>query len=159
MNFRTFSIEVPKESKKVKVKGVDSYIGPIVIDGVDTLHFDYGWYSNKLEEDLPQIISKSEFDTIDVDKLESEYIVIESFEHFDLETILKNKVRYDTINGLKSEIVSPKKSGKGLTGVYFDNIERYGSGKIRFNLYGVNLKSENEKLALKSFETIKFKKK
>ena len=33
-------------NKKIKEQGVDSYVGRIAIDSVDTLEFDLGWYSN-----------------------------------------------------------------------------------------------------------------
>ncbi|MFM9951533.1 MAG: hypothetical protein ACKV1O_26600 [Saprospiraceae bacterium] len=45
-----FTIETPNGWTKIEAQGVDSYVGQIVIDNTDTLHFDLGWYSNKLNE-------------------------------------------------------------------------------------------------------------
>lgn len=46
-----FSISIPEEWTAEKLQGLDSYVGQIVINDDETLCFDYGWYSNKLEAD------------------------------------------------------------------------------------------------------------
>jgi cytochrome c553 len=43
-NFGAFSIKIPKDWKKIKFDGIDSYVGGIT-NGNDSLTFDYGWYS------------------------------------------------------------------------------------------------------------------
>ena len=48
LDLGSFSLEAPKSWKYVEERGVDSYVGRIAIDEVDTLNFDLGWYSNKL---------------------------------------------------------------------------------------------------------------
>lgn len=45
----TFSIETPSEFKYIKEQGIDSYVG-LITNKIDTLYFDYGWYSNALDE-------------------------------------------------------------------------------------------------------------
>jgi hypothetical protein len=50
LDFGSFTIETPASWKKEKVKGIDSYVGKIVIDSNETLEFDLGWYSNTLTE-------------------------------------------------------------------------------------------------------------
>lgn len=46
-----------------------------------------------------------------------------------------------------------------MTGVYIDSLWNAGSNRDRFNLYGLNLKPENEKSFLKVLQTLKFRKK
>ncbi len=43
-NFGAFSIDIPKDWKKIEYQGIDSYVGGIT-NGTDSLTFDYGWYS------------------------------------------------------------------------------------------------------------------
>lgn len=156
MDFETFKITVPKEWKKVEAEGIDSYVGKIAIDENDTLKFDYGWYSYGLEEELPIIIEKSALDTINLTLMEEEYLIIDSFDNFEIDSILKNNVKYEYIDEMKSKIVVPKKSGIGLIGVCFDSVGMYGTGKIRFNLYGINLNPKNEIEVIKAIKTLKF---
>ncbi len=62
LDFNYFTIESPRSWTKIKLRGIDSYVGKIAIDNSDTLYFDLGWYSNKLEGKKSEIIS---WDTID----------------------------------------------------------------------------------------------
>ena len=65
LDFGSFSIVTPKGWTKINAKGTDSYVGRIAIDNTDTIHFDLGWYSNKLSEQEPQIIERSMLKNID----------------------------------------------------------------------------------------------
>lgn len=47
INLGKFQIQTPKEYKFYRLNGVDSYVGGIT-NGIDTLQFDYGLYSNTL---------------------------------------------------------------------------------------------------------------
>ena len=60
-------------------------------------------------------------------------------------------VTYETIDGKKAKIVIPKTTGKGITGIYIDNI-----GGSRFNLIGDNLTASQQEIALKIFRTLRF---
>lgn len=158
MNFGAFTIEVPKSWQQIKARGADSYVGSIAIDERDTLGFDLGWYSNTLSESEPQIIERSmlkyftqPFDT-------SEWIIVESRKGIDPDKYKKQNVSWDTIDGYKAKIVYPRKTGTGITGVYIDSLRVRGSNIDRFNLYGDNLKPENEKKVLEVLRTLKFKK-
>ena len=71
----------------------------------------------------------------------------------------KNNVSWDTIDGRKAKIVYPRQSGIGTTGIYIDSLWVQGSDVDRFNLYGENLKPENEKKVLAALRTLKFRQK
>jgi hypothetical protein len=159
MNFGSFSIETPQSWTAIKEQGVDSYVGSIAIDEKDTISFDLGWYSNRLYEYDPTILDSSMRANIDTSMIDtSEVIFVENRMKVDPDKYRKNNVLWDTIDGRKAKIVYPRQSGKGTTRFYFDSLWISGSDVDRFNLYGDNLKPENEKKLLQVLRTLKFSK-
>jgi hypothetical protein len=61
-------------------------------------------------------------------------------------------IAHESIGGFPAKIVSPKTPGQGITGIYFAKV--FGSKKLC--LYGQNLTSTQQELALQIFETIRF---
>lgn len=159
MDFGAFTIETPLTWKQIKEKGIDSYVGRIAIDDTDTLDFDLGWYSNTLTEYEPQIVERSLLQHMQQPVDTSELIIVDSRKGIDPDKYKKNNVSWDTIEGRKAKIVYPRRSGIGTTGVYIDSLWISGSDVDRFNLYGDNLKPENEKKVLQVLQTLKFRKK
>ncbi|MTH14272.1 hypothetical protein [Flavobacterium sp. LC2016-01] len=166
MDFVFFSMETPSKWNYVKERGIDSFVGKIGIDKKDTVYFDYGLYSNDLEESF----NNGEYLIRNNDS-----IFIDDWERNKLDTINgpyykfyarggQNKLRefkkdtcyYETIYGLKAKIVVPKNSGIGTTGVYFENTRTDGKG-MKFQISGYNLSNENQKSFLKVIRTLKFK--
>jgi len=43
-----FSVNTPVRFEYIRQQGIDSYVG-IITDNIDTISFDYGWYSNDLK--------------------------------------------------------------------------------------------------------------
>ena len=157
LDFGSFTIETPNGWTKIKAQGVDSYVGQIAIDNSDTVHFDLGWYSNKLNEYEPTIFDSSMIGSIDTSMVDtSEVIFVKNRNRVDPDQYKKNNVSWDTIDGRKVKIVFPRHSGIGTTGIYIDSLWQSGSDVDRFNLYGDNLKPTNEKLFLQALKTIKF---
>ncbi len=115
-NFGGFTLNTPTGWTKIKVQGIDSYVGQIAVDAKDTIEFDLGYYSNDLTE--------TEVEDI--------------YGHIDRK-LAKNKVSYDIIANYKTKIVTPKRYGVGMSGVYIDSLWKQGQDKIKFNLYGNNL--------------------
>jgi hypothetical protein len=160
LDFGSFTIETPKGWTKIKAQGIDSYIGQIAIDNTDTLHFDLGWYSNKLNEYEPTILDSSMIASIDTSMIDtSEVIFVKNRMKVDPDKYKKNNVSWDTIDGRKAKIVFPRQPGIGTTGIYIDSLWQSGSDIDRFNLYGNDLKPANEKLVLEALRTLKFYKK
>ena len=54
------------------------------------------------------------------------------------------QIQYKKINGYNAKIVTPKQYGKGITGIYIDSLRFSSSEKLKFNLYGRNLKRNNQ---------------
>ena len=159
LDFGSFTIETPKSWTAIKKHGVDSYVGSIAMDDNDTIGFDLGWYSNRLYEYDPTILDSSmmaNIDTLMVDT--SEVIFVKNRMKVDPDKYRKNNVLWDTIDGQKAKIVYPRIAGTGTTGVYIDSLWVSGSDVDRFNLYGKNLKPDNEQKVLQALRTLKFRK-
>jgi hypothetical protein len=159
LDFGNFTIDAPKSWKPIKEKGVDSYVGRIVIDENDTLSFDLGCYSNKLYESVSLALDSSMIDSVDTDVIDMRTLLfVNNGARVNLDKLTKNEVLWDTIDGRKAKVVYPKKSGRGTTGIYIDSLWVRGFDVDKFNLYGEDLKPENEKKVLQALKTIKFKK-
>jgi hypothetical protein len=157
LDFGKFTIETPTSWSKIEKNGIDSYVGAIVIDSTDTLSFDLGWYSNRLNESEPTFFDSSMIGNIDTSLINiSDIIFVKDRMLVDPDMYKKNNVTWDTIDGRRAKIVHPRQSGNGTTGIYIDSLWISGSDVDRFNLYGTNLKIENEKKVLKSIRTLKF---
>lgn len=62
-------------------------------------------------------------------------------------------IQYEIVSGQKAVIFTPKTTGEGLTGIYVEAPR----GEGNFTLYGENLTTEQEELAVQIFRTLKFK--
>ncbi len=162
MDFGPFSMEVPANWKYITARGIDSFVGKIALDANDTLIFDYGYYSNSLNEDLGFIITKdSVFEEIrnpNINDTLNPYIskFYAKRDTLNLEKLYKTQNFFEMINNLKVKIVTPKKVGIGLTGIYFENTSTKRKG-TRLQISGYNLSADNQKSFLKAMRTIKFK--
>jgi hypothetical protein len=59
-----------------------------------------------------------------------------------------------TIDNKNAKIVKPINFQRGTTGVYFDSLD---SQKTKFQMSGIDLSADNQRLLLTAIETIKFK--
>jgi hypothetical protein len=66
-----------------------------------------------------------------------------------------HSIVYETIDGKRAKLVSPKSIGKGTTGVYFDSLEV--TRTTRFHLSGTDLSKSNQKLLEEAIRTLRFK--
>lgn len=62
-DFDTFTLQAPSKWKKFSAQGIDSKVGGIT-NGKDTLHYDYGMYSNRFtgETSETHIITEANLD-------------------------------------------------------------------------------------------------
>jgi hypothetical protein len=135
LDFGSFTMDAPHGWTKIKLQGVDDFVGRIAIDKQDTLNFNLGFFANSMEQhDEP-----------------------EDYYGDNPEKFSKSKVLQSIINGRKAKILTPKKHGIGMTGVYFDSLWRSGQDIVKFNLVGHNLKKENESAVLKAIQTLQFR--
>src|SRR4249919_1713797 len=54
LDFSDFKLQTPVGWKIIKQQGIDSYIGGLT-NGRDTLEFDYGWYTQEIGEEDPNL--------------------------------------------------------------------------------------------------------
>lgn len=59
-----------------------------------------------------------------------------------------------TIDNKSAKIVKPKNFQQGTTGVYFDSLDIQ---KTKFQMSGIDLSAENQRLFLTAIETLRFK--
>ena len=162
MDFGPFSMTTPDNWKYIETRGIDSFVGKIALDGKDTLDFDYGYYSSSLNEDLGLITTKDsvfkEVKNENINDTLNPYVIkfYAKRDTLNLEKLYKTQYSFESINNLKAKIVTPKKVGIGLTGVYFENISTKRKG-LRLQISGYNLSAENQKSFLKAIKTITFK--
>ncbi len=155
--FLNFSLEIPKKWNIHKLNGTDSYVRLITTEKNDSIHLDYGMYSNSLKYYPPIIapLKKKEM-ILSFGLKESEVIFLDkdSITEKDRE-FYKNRVEiFQNINGKKAKIVLPKKGEIGLCGIYFENIEN----NKKLTIYGGNLSNKKSLKLIEVIKTIKFEK-
>lgn len=159
MDFGSFKIQTPKTWNKLKTDAYDSNAGIIITKNSDSIYYDFGPYSSSLEEPSAPIISRQnlkEFLKVNPKIDTSEFIIIN--DNANHEDFIQSKITYKKIDGYKAKILEPKQVGKGMAGVYIDSIKTGSLGKIRFNLYGTNLKKKSQIELLKAIQTLQFRK-
>jgi len=162
MDFGAFSMKTPENWAYIKQRGIDSFVGKIALDKNDTLQFDYGLYSSSLEEDLGFIITKDSVFTYEENENKNDTMnrYVQKFyakrDTLNIKNLYKTEYSFEVINNLKAKIVMPKKTGIGLTGIFFENTRQNGKG-MRFQISGYNLSEKNQKDFLKAIRTLKFK--
>lgn len=144
LDFKRFTIETPNTWKMFIGKGLDSYVGHIEMDSFGFAYFDWGLYSNDLEEFLKEKTDTSRGWTI--------YPPLSDFNSFQ-----KSKCVFELIDGRKAKIVIPLTTGIGVTGVYFDSILNTKAGNIQLEISGDNLSRKNQESFLKAIRTLKFR--
>ena len=157
LDFKKFTIMTPHNWTIVNYNGIDSYVKGIAMGNGDTATFDFGCYSNTLTEYDQKIIPLSQLPEMIKNGHDTSGIIFTTFPNFiDRDKIRKQNVNLDTINGYEAKLVYPRKTGRGITGVYFDSLYNENTiGRVRLNLYGTNLTSKNEQLLLNAIQTIK----
>jgi hypothetical protein len=131
-----FKIFAPSHWKHISMKGIDSFIGNIYIGKRDTLHFDFGIYSNSL--DYPLFKHKRQID----------------------ERFLKQNEYNEIVNNLKVKVVSHKYFGKKDIGYHFDSLWVVDSWDVmKFTIYGSNISKKGQKQMKETLKTITFFKK
>lgn len=159
LNFESFTLFAPQNWEIINVNSIDSNIGKISMGEGDTLFFDKSPYSNSLTEECDlRILPKSIRSQLPPD-VDTSKIIFSDQPNIDIDNYRKQNIFFDTISDFLAKIIIPRKKGIGFTGIYFDSIGYYKTiGRMKFNLYGKDLKPKNQELLLKVLKTIKFKK-
>ncbi len=166
LDFDSFEITVPQSWKEIEIRGIDSYVGGIVTNEKDTLIFDIGAYSpDASEHDLPLVYDKKSYAELTYKQKKqlkkTKHLIVEKLSgKIDFKMYLTQKSEIVNIDCFKAKIITTRNKGFGTTGIYIDSLKGGGqnTNKIKFCLYGQNLKEKTEKEFLKSLKTIRLKK-
>ncbi len=144
LDYGYFTIEVPQEWKRVNAQGIDSYVGEIHIDSNTVINFDLGWYSNDLVEGSEDYIIRN--DSLIVLKKSPIPNVTKPREDYrgkpdssNIAALTINQKRWITIDGYKTKLITPTRTGKGTTGIYIDSLWNAGNSNDKFQMNGHNL--------------------
>lgn len=161
LDYGYFTIRVPQEWKRVDVKGIDSFVGEIHIDTNTVITFDLGWYANDLSEGSEDFIVRN--DSLIV--LEKSPIpgVVKPREDYrgepdssNLASVTVNQKQHINIDGFKAKLVTPRHTGKGMTGLFIARLWNAGSSDDRFQINGQNLNAKQQQQLITAIKTLKF---
>lgn len=164
LDYKYFTIRVPQSWKRVDVKGIDSFVGRIEIDSKTHFGFDMGMYCDTLGEGrLTSYYNIEEGNLYTPDSSVKQNLndptvwksVGEATEA-NIEKLRRNQVTWATIDHYNAKIVTPKKTGVGITGIYIDSLWKSGDGVDAFGLSAENLNLYQQQQLLKAIKTLKF---
>lgn len=161
LDYKYFTIRVPKSWKRVDAKGIDSYVGEIHIDSNTIITFDLGWYSNDLVEGSEDYIIRHDSLIVlkkspipNVTKLREDYRG--KPDSGSIAALTVNQKRWITIDGYKAKFITPTHIDKGTTGIYIDSLWNAGSNTDKFQMNGQNLTLKQQQQLIAAIKTLKF---
>ena len=137
----------------------------IVIDSVDTIFYNRGFYLNTLTEVDPEIVyipkmSDKEAEIKMLSKIDSlPHTEISRTRRFDLDKYRNQNVSFIPLRGFRAKLTYPREY-KGNVGIYIDSLY-YGCisdvcGNIEFNIYGVDVRQTMQESYIKAFTNMVF---
>lgn len=164
LDYKYFTIRVPKSWKRIDVRGIDSYVGALQIDSKTQISFDMGWYCDTLGEGrrttyysiegknvyVPDSSVKQNLNSPNACKYwgPADSGTIEKLRH--------NQIGYTIIDHYRAKLVTPKRVGLGTTGIYIDSLWKAGDYPDGFVLSGDNLTLKQQQQVLVAIKTLKF---
>ena len=149
-----FSIGIPDEWKRIKMKGIDSETYGLSTAQGDTVFIDYGKFSNEFNETI-KVFSFTQIKKYDSLKMNTKDLKVSLTPHIDQNQAVFHKEYYYYLNfeDIQGKVRVPKQIGKGITGISFRNIN---GSENHLTIYGKNLRLKEQNQLLESFKTIKF---
>lgn len=165
LDFGSFEISVPEKWNKLKLQGIDSYVGGITTETNDSLIFDLGWFSNDItSSSVPMVydsIGLSELTKKELKLLpNTKHLLVDSYTaDIDYAEYSKYKFEYESIHCFKAKMIKPRNKGFGSTGIYIDSLNgsRENGNLDRFGFYGSFLSDKTQEDFIKALRTLKFK--
>jgi hypothetical protein len=164
LDYKHFTIRVPKSWKRVDAKGIDSYVGEIHIDSNTIINFDLGWYSNSLSEGRSTTYYSVESGKVYVpdssikQNLEdpTHWKYYGKADSSTLEKLKRERIAWLNISNYRAKLITPKRIGLGTTGIYIDSLWNAGNSNDRFQMNGKNLTLTQQQQFIKAIKTLKF---
>jgi len=161
LDYKYFTIRVPKSWKRVNARGIDSFVGELHIDTGTVISFDLGWYSNDLAEGSEDYIIRS--DSLIVLKKSPIPNATKPIEYYKgkpdssiIAALTINRKQWITVDGYKAKLITPTHIGKGTTGIYIDSLWNAGNSNDRFQINGHNLNAKQQQQLIAAIKTLKF---
>lgn len=161
LDYKYFTIRVPKQWEVLDSGREDSFVGNISIDRNTVINFDLGWYSNDLSEGSEDYIIRND-SLIVLRKSPIPHAVRPIVDYRgkpdsnSIAALTINKKRWITIDGYKAKLITPTHIGKGTTGIYIDNLWNAGGDTDKFQINGQNLTLTQQQQLIAAFKTLKF---
>ncbi|KMQ61342.1 hypothetical protein ACM46_15000 [Chryseobacterium angstadtii] len=150
-NIQNIHFEIPETFSLKKSKSEDMVVYDIFSNGKSIGSIYFGSYYEPFHENYSITVEKEIYDK---GKVNGEKIFLSDNAQRDYKNGIFNENYYylDTINNKVGQIMLPKRSSKGLVGIYFDSIDIH---KNKFAIISTDLSEHNKKIFLKIFKTIK----
>lgn len=153
LDFGSFTITTPIGWTKVEVKGVDSYVGGILLDSFNIISFDLGRYSDDLNEYDSVTLNGKTYYINNADTGFSPKL----YDSINIDKVKLSRVEWTQIDNRHAKLLIPITPGKGRIGVYIDSLWFLGNDIIEFQLSGRNIAPHYQQEVLNAFKTLKFK--
>ena len=152
-----YTIDLPKEWKKINIQGLDSDVAAILTPSKDTIISDYGKYSQKFDE-TNKVFSREQIEKYKSMKMDTQDLFWSNTPEIDQAqgTFLIEYYMYDSIDNYVAKFRVSKKNDLGITGISIDSLFNTSN---RLTISSKNLNKSEKDILLNSFYTIKFKKK
>lgn len=154
IDFDVFEIEVPKTWEKLNIQGMDSYVGGIKTKNGDSVYFDYGKDTYKMDNVL-KVNNIKEFKELDSIGFDVEELIFSKHPNIDQNqgTFHDEYYFYDTVDNYNVKFSIPKKPGMGITAVLFDNLPNNNT----LYIYARNINKVEQDKLIEAYNTIKIK--
>ena len=149
LEYGMFTIEVPAHWSQLPAKELNSSKGGIQLDSSDRVNFELGQEVDDLNEYVHIIDSTYAF------KGNAKDTAI-SGNWAKMESLRKSNTTYMTIDGHRAKIITPKKAGDGITGVFIDSLKISAAGWYKFQFSGKDLRPDNQQQFLKAIQSLNF---
>lgn len=163
LKLKMFSILIsPTKSIQILTQKSNGSEGELLLNGIDTVYFNFGYSIDNLSEKDPSIVyypydEDSIRNKLDTSLIDVSSVIYTKKANFDIDEYRKQNVLYKNVSGYRTKITFPRDVKKGgLTGMYIDSLQKDDGGRLKFNLYAKDLDSLNNELLLKLFNRIRF---
>ncbi|WP_216689679.1 hypothetical protein [Hymenobacter siberiensis] len=136
-------LKAPKGAKIIYERGVDSVPGNIILEG-NSINLEFDSTFGRSNDTACSLSSELSRARENVTRGDYKFLNKPGIEHI---------AKADTINGMAAIIITPMKTGVGVTDIFIDNCKHHSG----LGIYGKNLSGANQTLVLEIFKSIRYK--
>lgn len=157
-----YSLQLPVSWQIIKPSNIDAHSITQFVSDKDTITAEVSCYASNLAEYDPEILPKSVENKVDSDAIKTNYVIFVKDEEIkkgiDIDRYRKQNVVYvEKTNRYKVKLITPRKSGIGIMGMYCDSLGIDSTiGTLKMNMHGKNLSHKTERELERVIEGIIF---